>query len=202
MLKKLFKKKETEKLKTAFAPYLQPSEIDNILVAPPSQMELREIACLVIEFINYEEVCQHVELVHIGKIMNQIYSIVGEIAIQDGGDANQFFGQKVLILYGLFENVSAATVVNSALSIFENVKKIKSEINDIELQFGLGVCLGQVIIGSFGDKRKVYTGFGMPISCADKLARKSNGVNICNAMADTVADKFLQNKAIQVHKCH
>jgi adenylate cyclase len=108
-------------------------------------------------------------------IVNRFLGAVSQAVIESGGRPNQFVGDGMLALFGLFSSRQEACrqALKAASLIAENVDELNRFLaHDLRepIRFGIGIHGGEVIVGDIGYRdHMVFTALGDAVNVAARL---------------------------------
>lgn len=117
------------------------------------------------------------------RLLNEYFERMSKVIYENNGNLNKFIGDGLMVLYGAplssdDPSVDAINAVNSAISMIKEVKELndkwKTEFNGVNINIGVGIHTGEVIVGNIGSsKRLEYSAIGDTVNLSSRL----EGVN-------------------------
>jgi len=164
----------------------------------PDQVQLKRLLCVTVKLTQFEELIDRFELDRVILAMNNFYSLIVEAAEQSDGSIDRFSGQSIVLLYGAFRQIDTVSSVSSVKIAFRKALDSLRVANNLD--FKIGMCLGDVAYGRFGSsKRATVTGFGPPMQCANHLAQKGGFFNVCELLAPELGGAIESDPLSVVH---
>jgi class 3 adenylate cyclase len=162
---------EREKLRAAFGSYVDP-EVARRVVEEGELIEGDEVEVSVVfvdirDFTPFAERSSAAEAV---ARLNEFFDLVVPVITKHGGHANKFIGDGVLGVFGAPERLSdhADRALDAACEIASCVE----ERFGADLQVGIGLNSGPVIVGSIGGGGRLeFTVIGDPVNVAARVER-------------------------------
>ncbi|MGC1395130.1 MAG: adenylate/guanylate cyclase domain-containing protein [Coleofasciculaceae cyanobacterium] len=175
------------KIRKTFGRYLTDEVVANLLENPQGLKlggERREITILTSDlrgFTNFSERFPPEEVV---KILNFYLGCMADVITQYQGTIDEFMGDGILVLFGaptIRENDAERAVACSiAMQLaMETVNKKMAEWNLPNLNMGIGINTGEVIVGNIGsDKRSKYGVVGSQVNLTYRIESYTVGGQI------------------------
>ncbi|MBN1201704.1 MAG: response regulator, partial [Anaerolineae bacterium] len=170
---------EKESIRSAFARYVAPSVVERVL-HNPSSMQLggkrREISVLFADvrgFTAYSEQALPEEVV---KLLNEYFSLATDVIFSREGTLDKFLGDAVMAIFNAPEEQYDHTyrAVDAALALQAAISERNARANSEELTFGIGVHLGDAVVGNIGTLRAMnYTAIGDTVNVAKRLQERA-----------------------------
>jgi len=130
--------------------------------------ERKEVAILFADIRGYTAFSEGRSPEEVVNVLNHYFQEMGELVSKFNGDIDKFVGDQIMaVFHG--ENKSV-DVVECALSIMKSMQESKISVADADLQIGIGVDMGDVVIGAMGSKDRMdYTVLGDHVNLAARL---------------------------------
>jgi class 3 adenylate cyclase len=167
-----------------FGPYLSTEVVDEILKSPGGaeiRGELREITILVSDIREFTRTTELLEPGQVLEIINRYLEEMTDIIMKHGGTIDEFTGDGILVFFGAptFVPDHCTRAVACALEMqkaMEGLNRGNLRLGLPELQMGIGINSGQLIVGNIGsEKRKKYGAVGIPINLAFRVQAEAEG---------------------------
>ncbi|MHA1525130.1 MAG: adenylate/guanylate cyclase domain-containing protein [Alphaproteobacteria bacterium] len=101
-------------------------------------------------------------------VLNHYFQRLADTVDQTGGDIDKFVGDQIMAVYQGADMVE--NVVEGALAIQQAMTELKAEIPDSALEIGIGLDVGDVVMGAMGSKARMdYTVLGDNVNLAARL---------------------------------
>ena len=115
------------------------------------------------------------------EIINRYLEEMTDIIMKHGGTIDEFTGDGILVFFGAptFVPDHCTRAVACALEMqkaMEGLNRGNLRLGLPELQMGIGINSGQLIVGNIGsEKRKKYGAVGIPINLAFRVQAEAEG---------------------------
>lgn len=181
--------KEKRVIRGAFAKYVSPAVVDQ-LVADPSRLKLggekRSISILFSDLAGFTSLSETMDPEKLLSLLNQYLDQMAEIVLQEGGTLDKYIGDAVMAFWG-----APAALPDHALRACRTALRMQRRLSELdqewaasglpELHMRIGVNTGAPVVGNIGgEKRFDYTALGDAVNLAARLepACKSYHVEI------------------------
>ena len=197
-----------DSIRETFGPYLSTEVVNEILKFPGGaeiRGELREITILVSDIREFTRTTELLEPAQVLEIINRYLEKMTDIIMKHRGTIDEFTGDGILVFFG------APTLVpdhcTQAVACALEMQKAMKELNRgnlrlglPELQMGIGINSGQLIVGDIGsEKRKKYGAVGIPINLAFRVQAEAEGgeVLVSPAVFHNIGGELLVDRTRQ-----
>ncbi|AFM26067.1 adenylate/guanylate cyclase domain-containing protein [Desulfomonile tiedjei] len=195
-----------DSIRDTFGRYLSPEVVDEILKAPAGvelRGELREITILVSDIREFTRTTELLGPRKVLETLNRYLAEMTDIIMKHGGMIDEFTGDGILVFFGAptFVPDHCMRAVACALEMqkaMEGLNRSNLQLGLPELQMGIGVSTGQLIVGDIGsEKRKKYGAVGSPINLAFRIQSeaKDGEVLVPQAVVHNLSGEFLVKEA-------
>ena len=176
-----------DSIRETFGPYLSAEVVNEILKSPGGEDltgELREITILVSDIREFTRTTELLEPRQVLEIINRYLEEMTDIIMKHGGTIDEFTGDGILVFFGAptFVPDHCTRAVACALEMqkaMEGLNRGNLRLGLPELQMGIGINSGQLIVGNIGsEKRKKYGAVGIPINLAFRVQAEAEGGEI------------------------
>jgi class 3 adenylate cyclase len=176
--------KEAETIKDTFGRYLSREIVDEILKSPGGvelKGELRDISILVADLRGFTQMTEALGPRQVLEIINRYLETMTDIIVSHRGTIDEFTGDGILVFFGAPQALPdhAARAVRCALDMQQAMAGLNRQLSKRslpELQMGIGINCGQLIVGNIGsEKRKKYGAVGSPINLAFRVEAQTTG---------------------------
>ena len=176
-----------DSIKETFGPYLSTDVVNEILKSSGGteiKDELREITILVSDIRDFTRTTELLEPKQVLELINRYLEQMTDIIIKHGGTIDEFTGDGILVFFGapIFVADHCTRAVACALDMqkaMEGLNRENARLGLPELQMGIGINSGQLIVGNIGsEKRKKYGAVGIPINLAFRVQAEAEGGEI------------------------
>jgi adenylate cyclase len=176
-----------DSIRETFGRYLSAEVVNEILKSPGGvelRGELREITVLVSDIRGFTRTTELLQPAQVLEMINRYLGQMTDIIMKHGGTIDEFTGDGILVFFGAptlvpdhcMRAVACALEMQSAM---EGLNKGNRQLGLPELQMGIGVNSGQLIVGNIGsEKRKKYGAVGSPINLAFRIQSEAEGGEI------------------------
>ncbi len=174
----------TDSIKETFGPYLSTDVVNEILKSSGGteiRDELREITILVSDIRDFTRTTELLEPKQVLELINRYLEQMTDIIMKHGGTIDEFTGDGILVFFGApnFVPDHCTRAVACALDMqkaMEGLNRDNLRLGLPELQMGIGINSGQLIVGNIGsEKRKKYGAVGIPINLAFRVQAEAEG---------------------------
>jgi sigma-B regulation protein RsbU (phosphoserine phosphatase) len=180
-------KRELDSVRDTFGRYLSKEVVDEILKSPGGvelKGELREMSVLVADLRGFTGIAEAESPQKVLETINRFLETMTEIIMRHRGVIDEFTGDGILVFFGAPK--AMADHCNSAVSCALAMQKAMDDVNRAnrraglpQLQMGIGVNCGDLIVGNIGsEKRKKYGALGSPINLAFRIEGQTRGGEI------------------------
>ena len=176
-----------EYIRETFSPYLSKEVVNEILKSPGGVEltgELREITILVSDIREFTRTTELLKPGEVLELINRYLEEMTDIILRHGGTIDEFTGDGILVFFGAptFVPDHCTRAVACALEMqkaMEGLNRSNLRSGLPEVQMGIGINSGELIIGNIGsEKRKKYGGVGIPINLAFRVLAEAEGGEI------------------------
>jgi class 3 adenylate cyclase len=161
--------REREQLHEAFGAFVDPTLTERVLAEGTDlQGEEIEASILFLDVRGFTEFAERAAAHEVVASLNKLYEAVVPVIERHGGHANKFVGDGLLAVFGAPERRPdhAGRAVAAACDIAQLVREGAGG----ELQVGLGVNSGRVVVGTIGGGgRRDFTVIGDPVNTAARV---------------------------------
>jgi class 3 adenylate cyclase/CheY-like chemotaxis protein len=170
---------QTETLRSAFERYVAPTVVERILHTSDAMAlggRRREITVIFADvrgFTTYSEQADPEEVV---KLLNEYFNIATEVIFSREGTLDKFQGDAVMAFFNAPEDQPdhPFRAVDAALALQRAIVERNISIGGDGLTFGIGVHLGEAVVGNVGTARAMnYTAIGDTVNVAKGLQERA-----------------------------
>ncbi|MBI5250683.1 MAG: HAMP domain-containing protein [Desulfomonile tiedjei] len=179
--------KALESIKDTFGRYLSREVVAEILKSPGGTEltgEMREITILVADLRGFTGIAETLEPAKVLQLINRFLQKMTDIIMKHRGTIDEFTGDGILVFFGaprVLPDHSLRAVV-CALEMQSAMRELNIEnlrLGFPELQMGIGINSGELIVGNIGsEKRKKYGAVGSAINIAFRIEAETRGAEI------------------------
>ena len=179
--------KQRDFIRNTFGRYVSQEVVDELLTSPDGLRlggELREITLLVSDLRGFTAMSSLMKPHEVIEVMNNYLSHMIDIITRFGGTVDEFQGDGILAFFGAPIKVEKGPARAVACAIeMQNAMEVVNEDqrrrNLPELQMGIGINTGEVIVGNLGsEKRTKYSAIGTTINTAYRIESYTVGAQI------------------------
>ncbi|MBT3435465.1 MAG: adenylate/guanylate cyclase domain-containing protein [Nitrospinaceae bacterium] len=179
--------KQRDFIRNTFGRYVSQEVVDELLTSPDGLKlggELREITLLVSDLRGFTAMSSNMKPHEVIEVMNNYLSHMIDIITRFGGTVDEFQGDGILAFFGApikiekgpDRAVACAIEMQKAMGV---VNEDQRRRNLPELQMGIGINTGEVIVGNLGsEKRTKYSAIGTTINTAYRIESYTIGAQI------------------------
>ena len=180
--------KERDFIENTFGRYMD-QEIAKELLSRPEAIKLggekRQVAILMSDIRNFTPLSESLNPEGTIRVINHYFSHMIEAIQKNRGIIVDFFGDSVLAFFDPLENpVEPATrrAVRCGLDMQESMKRFNMEMKTEglpEFQMGIGVNVGEVVVGNIGSELRAKYGIvGPAVNITSRIQAESKGGQI------------------------
>lgn len=193
-------RRQREEIKRAFALYVAPDLVEQIVAHPERLLlggERRELTLLFTDIAGFTELAESMPVERVARLLNQHLSEMTAIILAHGGTVDKFIGDAVMAFWGapLAAPDGERSAVRAAIAMQARMAALRASADSdgVALHMRIGIHRGECIVGNLGgDKRFDYTAIGDVVNLASRLegANKEYGTSILlsSAVAQYLGD--------------
>ncbi len=174
-------------IRDTFGRYVSQEVVDELLTSPDGLRlggELREITLLVSDLRGFTAMSSHMEPHEVIEVINGYLGPMIDIITRHGGTVDEFQGDGILAFFGA--PIEAEDCPERALACAIEMQNAMDAVNAdqrrrglAELQMGIGINTGEVIVGNIGsEKRTKYSAIGTTINTAYRIESYTVGTQV------------------------
>jgi len=201
---------QLDSIKDIFGRYVSREVVAEILKSPGGMDltgEIREITILVADLRGFTRIAESLRPQEVLRLVNRFLQRMTDIILRYNGTIDEFTGDGILVFFGAprvmqdhsLRAASCALEMQQAMRAL-NLENLKQGFP--ELQMGIGVNRGELIVGNIGsEKRKKYGAVGSPINIAFRIEAETQGgeVLISQAVLDALDSEFVVERSSSVY---
>ena len=174
-------------IRTVFGKYLTDDVVEAILDSPTGLElggERREITIVMADIRGFTNISSRLDPGDVVTMVNHFLSIMTGVIIRHGGTIDEFIGDAILALFGAPRAVEghAEKAVACAIEmqrVMADVNALNREAGLAEVEAGIGVNTGEVIVGNIGsEKRMKYGVVGHHVNFTSRISSYAEGGDI------------------------
>ncbi len=186
--------KQKRFIKNAFATYLAPSVVKQ-LIESPEHLELggeeREITAFFSDVQGFTSISESLTPAEIVELLNEFLTEITEIILKNEGTVDKFEGDAIIAFFGA-PNVLPDHAARSCLACIEMQKRLVDlrqkwkEAGKPALKMRIGLCTGLAVVGNMGSENRMdYTMMGDTVNTASRLEGVNKHYGIYTLIAET-----------------
>ena len=186
-------------IRKTFGRYLSDEIVDNLLATPEGLHlggEKRKVTVLMSDLRGFSTISERLKPEQVVTLMNNYLSVMTDVITRHQGTIDEFIGDAILTIFGapVKREDDTARAVACALDMqlaMEPVNRWNAEHGLPDVQMGLGIHTGEVVVGNIGSrKRSKYAVVGAPVNLAARIESYTLGgqVLISEETLDEVRD--------------
>jgi len=158
--------------------------------------ERREVAILFADIRGYTAFAEPRDPEIVVEVLNYYFQRLADLVAAHDGDIDKYVGDQIMAVF-LGENMAADSTA-CCLAIQDVMDQLKAEHPEWGLDIGIGVDMGDVVMGAMGSKERMdYTVLGDHVNLAARLC--SYAAARQSIVSQAVADKIKNNPAFRLH---
>ncbi|MGH7815396.1 MAG: CHASE2 domain-containing protein [Candidatus Binataceae bacterium] len=168
--------REKRQIRNAFEHYLHPDVIASMLESREGLKlggERRHLAILFADIVGFTSRAERSEPEEIAALLNTYMTAMIDVIMRSGGVVDKLMGDGIMAFWGApneLENPSRSAI-GAALEMLGRLAELKkTDARFADLEIGIGVASGDVIVGNFGgESRFDYSAIGDTVNFASRL---------------------------------
>ena len=161
---------EREALREAFGAYVDPDVAQRVLEQGGELIEGQEleVTVMILDVRDFTEFAQRSSARETVTFLNELFGIAVPCLAEHGGHANKFLGDGLLAVFGAPERLPDHA--DRALAAADDIARRLIERFGDEVQFGIGINSGPVVVGSVGGGGRLeFAVIGDPVNVAARV---------------------------------
>jgi len=200
-----------EFIKSLFGRFISDDIVEQLLATPSGSElggELRELSILFADIRGFTALSESLSPEQVVSLLNNYLGTMTDIIDSYGGTVNEFYGDGLLAFFGapVPNEDHAKIAVQCALAMKSGMVEVNRRNRECglpEVDMGLAVNSGEVVVGNVGsEKRFKYGVIGSAVNIASRVqGNAENGVVlVTRSCADALGDcfEFADHRQIQV----
>ena len=165
-------------IRHTFGRYLSSEVVEELLGSPTGLKmsgENREVTFLVSDLRGFTSLTSSLSPQQVIEIMNRYFEQMVEIIARYRGTVNEFMGDGILSFFGapLYSGDDPERAVACAVEMQNAMANVNAQQRGLklpELEMGIGINTGEVVVGNIGSERRAsYGAVGTPINAAYRI---------------------------------
>lgn len=178
-----------------------------VKVAPAPVGEEKLLAILFADIRGFTSFAERLPPYDVVHVLNRYFHQVGQAITRHRGEINNYIGDGLMALFGLdTESDAAMNAIRAGLDMLDAVERLRPYLENVytqSFQIGIGVHLGEVVIGSIGyDQTRRMTAIGDAVNFASRIesANKQAGTRflISEDTFTEVKDRIHTGKSVEL----
>lgn len=173
-------------IRRTFGQYLSDDIVHNLLQSDSIQVggEIRTITILMSDLRGFSSISERLSAVDIVTMLNNYLSKMTDIILKYEGTIDEFIGDAILVLFGapVWKSDHADKAAACAIEMQNAMEKLNEENRKLsfpELQMGIGINTGEVVVGNIGSlKRAKYGVVGRNVNITSRIQSYTVGNQI------------------------
>jgi adenylate cyclase len=171
-------------IRRTFGRYVAGEIVDNLLESPEGlelRGEKRTLTILISDLRGFSILTEMLEPVQVVSLLNGYLGAMAEIIQSHGGTIDEFLGDGILAFFGApvarddhaERAVAAAVAMQLAMA---SVNRTNRRVGLPEVEMGIGIATGEVIVGNVGSERRTkYGAVGSTVNLAARIESYTMG---------------------------
>ena len=174
-------------IRQIFGRYVSNEVVTNLLESPDGlelKGEKRRVTILLADLRGFSVLTEALSPVSVVSVLNNFLGAMSEVIQAYGGTIDEFIGDAILALFGAPETCAdyAERAVACAISMqlaMESVNEKNRAMGLPEVEMGIGIATGDVIVGNIGSERRTkYGAVGSTVNLAARIESTTLGGEI------------------------
>jgi class 3 adenylate cyclase len=174
-------------IRQVFGRYLTDEVVEGLLENPEGLRfggEKRRISVLFADLRGFTTLAEKLPPEKVVTLINGFLAVMSEVIIDFGGTIDEFLGDAILVLFGapVEREDHARAAVACAVRMqhaMEEVNRGNREHGLPEIEMGIGISTGEVVVGNIGsEKRAKYGVVGHTVNLAARIQSQTSGGQI------------------------
>lgn len=181
----LTKEREKQQIRGLFERYVAPTVVEHML-AQPEKVSLggirQTVAVLFADIRGFSAFSARISPETLVDLLNQYLQVAAEVVLSEEGTLDKFIGDAVMAFFNapLPQPDFPLRAVRAACKLCRRVEELHEHLPpDFRLKFGVGVGIGEVIVGNVGTAQMMnFTIIGDAVNKAKRLQENAEGGQI------------------------
>jgi len=179
------KDREKQQLRNLFEHYVSPRVVERLISSPQCAVlggTRQTITVLFADIRGFSTFVERTQPELLVQVLNRYMAAAATAVLAQDGTLDKFMGDGVMAIFNapLPQPDHAQQAAKAALAIQQSVAQVHRELPEhLHLQFGIGVCSGQAVVGNIGTAQLMnYTAVGDCVNVAKRLQENAHGGQI------------------------
>jgi adenylate cyclase len=202
--------KRNEFIKETFGRYLS-DDIVKSIIETPGGLKLggkkQRITIMMTDLRGFTSMSEKLQPEAVVSILNNYLGEMTEIILKHGGTIDEFIGDAILVLFGapVWHQLHAERAVACALEMqiaMAGVNRWNKKMSLPEIEMGIGIHTGDVVIGNIGSKKRTKYGVvGKAVNLTSRIESYTTGgqIFISRQTGDEVGNGLVTGARHEVH---
>lgn len=174
-------------IRQVFGRYLTDEVVEGLLEHPEGLRlggEKRRITVLFADLRSFTTMAEKLPPEKVVTLINGFLAVMSEVIMDFGGTIDEFLGDAILVLFGapVQREDHARAAVACAVQMqqaMEEVNRKNREMGLPEIEMGIGISTGEVVVGNIGSERRAKYGVvGHTVNLAARIQSQTRGGQI------------------------
>lgn len=173
---------QKERVESAFRRYVSDYVLREVLDNPEAislHGESREVSVLFVDIRKFSPLAERIGPERVVEFLNETFGLLTNRLLDHGGTVDKYMGDAILAYFGapIETPDHAQRSVAAAIAIQRSVRERNHKCEALGLPFvqldvGIGICSGPVVVGNIGSDLKMdYTAIGDPVNLSNRLQK-------------------------------
>ncbi|MDR2906204.1 MAG: response regulator [Helicobacteraceae bacterium] len=167
-----------KKTRRAFAKYVPPSVVDEIIESGGDMSvtgEALKIAVLFCDIRKFTKISEKTNAQDLVVFLNNYFLHIGNAVVEQGGQIDKYIGDGLMAIFGAPRPLknAAANAIHAAINMLSTLPRVNTSPIDLggaELDIGIGINYGECVVGNIGfASKQEYTAIGDEVNLASRL---------------------------------
>ena len=187
-------RKKKQEIVSTFSRYVDDSIIKELLKEDSDSLGLLgkefKIAVLFVDIRGFTTLSEKLTPQEVVKMLNLYLTLTSSCIKHNGGTLDKFIGDATMAFWGAPIHC-ANPAYQACLAALEMVERVKKEIKDENISFGIGIHYGTAVVGNIGSiERMDFTAIGDTVNTAQRFesVAPKGCINVSQQVIDEVKD--------------
>ncbi|MFI3283655.1 MAG: adenylate/guanylate cyclase domain-containing protein [Erysipelotrichaceae bacterium] len=202
MVNYLIERRKKQEIMSTFSRYVDNSIIDELLKEDSDSLGLEgkefKIAVMFVDIRGFTTLSERLTPQEVVKMLNEYLTLTSSCIKNHGGTLDKFIGDATMAFWGA-PLPCANPVYQACLAALEMAERVKKEINDENISFGIGIHYGTAVVGNIGSEDRMdFTAIGDTVNTGQRFESiaPKGCINVSQQVIDEVKD-LLEYEALE-----